>query len=461
MKKVFTVIVLLICNCMFGQSLVRFAAIGDFGKAGTNELNVSNLVKGWNPEFIITLGDNNYELGEQSTIDINIGYYYQEFIYPYAGIYGSGDTVNRFFPSLGNHDWYTSQAAAYLSYFTLPGNERYYDFVKGNVHFFSIDSDPNEPDGIDSNSVQGLWLKNALANSTQKWNIVYFHHPPFSSAQHGSQAYMQWPFKRWGATTVMAGHDHTYERIMIDSLLYFVNGLGGKSIYSFNSVVPGSQLRYNNNYGAMLINSYSDSMVFKFYSVSGNQRDFYRLLPPAKKLSLKVYVQGFYDATADTATVDTVNILLRNSFAPYSVVDSSVGVPDVYGNVILKFLKADNATSYYVSIKHRNSIETWSSTGMIFISNSMILDMTSSAASAFGSNLKLIDPSPIAFGLYGGDVDQNGFINATDVSMVDNGVANYDSGYVLTDLTGNNFVDGTDFLIADNNAAIYAEVITP
>ena len=98
---------------------------------------------------------------------------------------------------------------------------------------------------------------------------------------------------------------------------------------------------------------------------------------------------------------------------------------------------------------------------MIFISNNMILDMTSSAASAFGSNLKLIDPSPIAFGLYGGDVDQNGFINATDVSMVDNGVANYDSGYVLTDLTGNNFVDGTDFLIADNNAAIYAEVIIP
>ena len=128
---------------MFGQSLVRFAAIGDFGKAGTNELNVSNLVKGWNPEFIITLGDNNYELGEQSTIDINIGYYYQEFIYPYTGIYGTGDTVNRFFPSLGNHDWYTSQAAAYLSYFTLPGNERYYDFVKGNVHFFSHDIDPN------------------------------------------------------------------------------------------------------------------------------------------------------------------------------------------------------------------------------------------------------------------------------------------------------------------------------
>ncbi len=461
MKIVTTVVLLLICNCLLAQSIVRFAAIGDYGKAGTNELNVSNLVKSWNPEFIITLGDNNYELGEQSTIDTNIGYYYHDFIYPYTGIYGSGDTVNRFFPSLGNHDWYTSQAAAYLNYFTLPGNERYYDFVKGNVHFFSIDSDPNEPDGVDSNSVQALWLKNALANSTQKWNVVYFHHPPYSSSQHGSQAYMQWPFKKWGATTVLAGHDHTYERIMIDSLLYIVNGLGGKSIYSFNTVIPGSQLRYNNNYGAMLISSYSDSMVFKFYSVSGNQRDYYRLLPTPKKLYMKLFVQGFYDSAADTSAIDTVKVLLRNSFAPYSVTDSSAGVIDIYGNVILEFLKADNATSYYVSIKHRNSIETWSSAGMIFVSNIMTLDMTSSASSAYGSNMKLIDSSPVAFGLYGGDVDQDGFINATDVSIVDNGVANYDSGYVLTDLTGNNFVDGTDFLIADNNAAIYAEVITP
>ena len=53
----------------------------DYGKAGTtNELNVSNLVKA-GIEFVITVGDNNYELGEQSTIDANIGQYYR-FIFP-------------------------------------------------------------------------------------------------------------------------------------------------------------------------------------------------------------------------------------------------------------------------------------------------------------------------------------------------------------------------------------------
>ena len=70
-------------------SQTKFAVIGDYGKASTNELNVSNLVKSWNPDFVITVGDNNYEYGEASTIDTNIGLYYSEFIYPYYGIYGA------------------------------------------------------------------------------------------------------------------------------------------------------------------------------------------------------------------------------------------------------------------------------------------------------------------------------------------------------------------------------------
>ena len=61
-----------------------FAVIGDFGLAGNNELEVANLVKSWNPDFIITTGDNNYELGESSTIDANIGQYYHDYIYPYS-----------------------------------------------------------------------------------------------------------------------------------------------------------------------------------------------------------------------------------------------------------------------------------------------------------------------------------------------------------------------------------------
>ena len=99
------VFILLACSCLLAQ---KFASIGDYGDTGNNELAVANLVKSWNPDFIITLGDNNYPDGEASTIDENIGQYYHQYIYPYVGSYGGGLDVNRFFPSLGNHDWHTS-----------------------------------------------------------------------------------------------------------------------------------------------------------------------------------------------------------------------------------------------------------------------------------------------------------------------------------------------------------------
>src|SRR4051794_26862144 len=100
----------------------RFVAIGDYGYAGPAEQAVADLVKAWQPEFIVTLGDNNYPLGAAETIDVNIGLFYHGYIAPYAGRFGCGAARNRFFPSLGNHDWYASGARPYLDYFTLPGN---------------------------------------------------------------------------------------------------------------------------------------------------------------------------------------------------------------------------------------------------------------------------------------------------------------------------------------------------
>lgn len=261
------------------QTNTRFAVIGDYGLSGTAEEDVANLVNSWNVDFIITLGDNNYPDGKASTIDENIGQYYHQYIYPYVGSYGEGSNVNRFFPSLGNHDWRTNPPQPYYNYFDLPDNERYYDFVWGDIHFFALDSDTDEPDGVSENSVQGQWLQNALSTSISTWNVVYFHHPPYSSSSnHGSQEYMQWPFKEWGATAVLAGHDHTYERLIVDDLLYFVNGLGGKSKYSFSNPIPGSQVRYNGDYGAMLVEANQDSMTFKFYSRASDLIDTYTLL---------------------------------------------------------------------------------------------------------------------------------------------------------------------------------------
>ena len=269
---------LLVATRSYGQ---RFAAIGDYGYAGPAERDVANLVKGWDPEFIITLGDNNYDLGDSMTIDQNIGQYYHAYIGNYKGRYGPRASTNRFFPSLGNHDYYTRNGEAYRDYFTLPGNGRYYDFVRGDVHFFALDSDPAEPDGVSATSVQAQWLRARLAASTARWKVVYLHHAPYSSGAHGNTPALQWPFREWGASVVLAGHDHHYERLSVDGLPYFVNGLGGRSVRSIKTQrVAGSQFGFTGEYGAMLLNATPDSLTLQFFTRNRVLVDSYVLQRP-------------------------------------------------------------------------------------------------------------------------------------------------------------------------------------
>ncbi len=247
----------------------RFAVIGDYGSGSQDEADVAVLVKSWNPDLIITTGDNNYPDGAADTIDENIGQFFHEFIFPYTGTYGPGALENRFFPTLGNHDWHTTGAQPYLDYFNLPGNERYYDFTWGPVHFFALDSDSEEPDGVDSGSIQAAWLQSQLASSTQPWQIVYMHHSPYSSGEHGPANWMQWPFVEWGVDVVISGHDHTYERISRDGINYFVNGIGGSSTYNFQDIVEGSQVRFNEDFGAMLVGASGNMLRIQFITRQG------------------------------------------------------------------------------------------------------------------------------------------------------------------------------------------------
>ncbi|MDH3944965.1 MAG: metallophosphoesterase [Anaerolineae bacterium] len=257
---------------------LRFAVIGDYGLAGPQLAAVAALIISWQPDLIITLGDNNYPNGSAASIDENIGQYFHDYIYTYTGIYGGGASENRFFPVLGNHDWTAPGAQPYLDYFTLPGNERYYDFVRGPIHFFALDSDWREPDGIGRSSIQAAWLQRALATSASPWKIVYLHTPPFSSGPHGSQLALQWPFREWGASAVLAGHDHTYERLLIDGLPYFVNGLGGSpDRYSFSDTVAGSLVRYRAVHGAMLVEADSSTLTFQFININGELIDSFTL----------------------------------------------------------------------------------------------------------------------------------------------------------------------------------------
>lgn len=281
--------------------------IGDYGdtssatcntdsNCSSREKDVANMVKSWNPEFIVTLGDNNHS-DNPAGDDQYIGQYYHDYIGAYAGAYGAGAgpdlASNKFWPAPGNHDWCETTGinslTHYTNYFTLPtgsGNERYYEFVKGDVRFFMLDiastfepdgfKAPNADDSCDPGWVctQGRWLRDRLAAATEPWKVVLFHLTPYTSSANGSDIFnyatARWPFAAWGANAVFYGHAHNYERLSVDGIPYIINGLGGHpTIHPFTSVIAESQLRYNATNGAMKCNADATTFTCQFFSIAG------------------------------------------------------------------------------------------------------------------------------------------------------------------------------------------------
>lgn len=247
----------------------RLAVIGDYGWAGPAEAAVADLVKSWEPDFIVTTGDNNYPRGEAATIDANIGQYYHMYMQHSGSAYGPAAEVNRFFPVIGNHDTDVESGQPYHDYFVLPGNERFYTVDWPPVRIFAVNSVPwFEPAGVYADSEQALWLQQELAQASDRWKLVVFHHPAYSSGYRGSNSWMRWPFGEWGADAVLNGHHHAYERVMVDGLPYFTNGLGGGPRYAWgDEIVAGSEARFNADHGAMLIDADAQRVRFQFIAV--------------------------------------------------------------------------------------------------------------------------------------------------------------------------------------------------
>lgn len=297
---------------------------GDYGQDGQNELAVKNLIyshsaknnNGQPLSWIITYGDNNYEYGSESTIDANVGKYYSQWIRYYRGSYrwlsnngrlysGSQDS-NRFIWCLGNHDGYRMSNAPWMEYMSgaidlrkISGKYSYYNVKYGEgIEFFILNSAFGtnttlgrfnfEPDGIDSNSVQAQWLKQALSRSTATFKLIVMHHPPWSSVGAGYEdAYeiLRWPFKRWGASAILCGHNHLYEFLILEQnagtnegLPVFVVGTGGGEEAPVNVVrYPGSRILIDMVYGAQFFTPYKDSLNSKFIDITGTIRHSYTI----------------------------------------------------------------------------------------------------------------------------------------------------------------------------------------
>lgn len=167
------------------------------------------------------------------------------------------------------------------------------------------------------------------------------------------------------------------------------------------------------------------------------------------KLQIEVIQQGFYSG-GKLNMKDTINVYLRSTTAPFAVVDSAKSFIDSNNfRSNLTFIN-EKPVSYYIVVKHRNSIETWSQ----IHSDNSFYSFISEQSQAYGDNLVEVDDAPL-YGIYSGDINQDGSIDLNDVNMVYNDAANFVSGYVHTDVTGDRYVDFNDLLTVFSNANMY------
>ena len=186
-------------------------------------------------------------------------------------------------------------------------------------------------------------------------------------------------------------------------------------------------------------------------------------------LNLKVFIQGFYrgggkmrpvlDSINFPLNCDTITIELRKNDAGKTLESSMKKIVDINGNVSISFPASTFGKSYYVVIKHRHSMETWSSLPILFNSISLSYSFTDLATKAFGGNLSNLNDGN--FALYSGDTDQNGNINLNDLASIEQRLVLFTSGYNSFDLNGDYVVESTDQSIMENNSLLNISVLRP
>ena len=208
-------------------------------------------------------------------------------------------------------------------------------------------------------------------------------------------------------------------------------------------------------------NAATSKLSSTIYPVSGTTY-IWRNIPST--LNVKVIPEGYYNSSTNKLNKkDTIRAYLRNNTFPYNVVDSGTAVLDsVTFTAPFKFINGTNG-NYYIVIRHRNTIETWSKAGGETFTSATVMnyDFTNLITKAYGNNMIQVDAAPIRFAIYSGDQNQDGIIDATDISNIENDATISLTGYNSSDLTGDDYVDGSDISIVENNSILGIGVVSP
>ena len=179
-------------------------------------------------------------------------------------------------------------------------------------------------------------------------------------------------------------------------------------------------------------------------------------------VAVTVIPQGYYNAGDYLNSVDTVSVLLADA-STYVTVDSTTVVLDSVTFTGTATFATATSGNYYLVVKQRSSVETWSASTVAFAQGSTIsYNFTDAQNKAYGDNQVQVSSSPERWAIYGGDCNQDGYVDPLDMSLIDQDSFNYVSGTGLaTDVNGDHFVDPLDMSIADQNSFNYVGIKRP
>jgi len=248
---------------------LTIAVIGDYGCLASTcasvgvqqEAAVAALVHGWNPNAILTVGDNSYENGTAAEVPVD-----QQ---PYAADVSAG----HFFQVTGNHDW-GSQCSdstwiqSSTSYFGHPPH--YVAHLGGGlIDFFATDLNCADADGYSAGSTQATQYVSALQSSSAVWKITGGHQPFYSSGAAGTQQYTHWAINPL-VDLYLSGHDHDFEHLVEGGQHFVVDGVGGTSLFPITgSPISGSVWSDDQDFGAVRLTITQTALTVDYVSLSG------------------------------------------------------------------------------------------------------------------------------------------------------------------------------------------------
>lgn len=223
------------------------------------------------PGTVFVAGDTVYERGTSS-----------EYASCFEPTWGRHKDRTR--PAVGNHEYGTAGAAGYYQYFGASGGEPgegWYAYDIGTWRVYVLNSNCRQVGGCLGGSRQVAWLREDLALNPRVCTVAIWHHPRWSSGEHGGSYAMRGFWRALyaaGAEIVLNGHDHDYERFRkMDptgtrdkqrGIREFVVGTGGASLRSFPTVEPNSVVR-RTAHGVLRLNLAQTDYQWSFIPVAG------------------------------------------------------------------------------------------------------------------------------------------------------------------------------------------------